>query len=120
MKTVKMKSPISLLLGFIDDNVSKDVEKYLSDHDLNAGVVFMGKGTAESDIADIFGFGMSDRAVIACIIPNAKKDQIMKDIIDITGIETDNYGLVMSLKLQSADSNMLSMLNIKVDNDGNN
>ena len=115
MKTVKMKSPIELMLSFVDDDVAQDVEQYLSDHKLNAGVVFMGKGTSESEMADIFGFGMSDRAVIACIIPVDKKDKIMSDINKITGIETDRYGLNMCIKLSSADSNVLNMFNIKVD-----
>ena len=34
-----------------------EIEKYLNEHKLLGGIVFNGKGTAESDIADIFGFG---------------------------------------------------------------
>lgn len=114
MKKTSIESPISLLISIIDDEIARDVEQYLNKNDLNQGIVFIGKGTAESDIADIFGFGMSDKNIIACMIPNAKKDKIINDINEITGVETDNYGLNMVLKLQSVSSNLLEMMNIKL------
>ena len=114
MKKNTIESPVTLLLSFVDRGKADDVERYLSEHKLNGGLVFMGKGTAESDIADIFGFGMNDRDVIACIIPVAKKDKIIADINEITGVETDTYGLNMLLKIQSMATNLLDFLNIKV------
>jgi len=118
MKKTNIPSPVSLLLSIVDEEVARDVEKYLNKKGLNSGIIFMGKGTAESDIADIFGFGMSDKEIIACIIPSAKKTKIINDINEITGVETDNYGLNMILKLQSASSNLLDIMKIKVDSDG--
>ena len=120
MKKTSIQSPVSMLLCFLDEDEAKEVEIYLNKHNLDTGVVFMGKGTAESDIADIFGFGMRDKNILACIIPNDKKDKVIKDIRDISGIETENYGLIMTLKLGSATSNLLEMMKIKVVNDGEN
>ena len=109
MKKTKIESPISLLISIVDRDLTEEVEKYLSDHKLNGGLVFMGKGTAESDIADIFGFGMSDKDIVACFIPVEKKDKIISDINEITGVEKDNYGLNMLIKVQSAGSNLLEL-----------
>ena len=114
MKKNLITSPISLLISIIDDEIAIDVEKYLNKKGLNSGIIFMGKGTAESDIADIFGFGMSDKNIIACMIPNDKKDKIIDDINEITGVEKDNYGLNMVIKLQSASSNLLENMHIKL------
>ena len=114
MKSTKQKSPICLLLSIVDDGVADKVEEYLNDHQLNSGLVFSGKGTAESDIADIFGFGMSDKDIVACIIPTASKDKIVADINEITGIEKDQYGLNMILKISSVSSNLLELMGIKV------
>lgn len=113
-KQPKMESPISLLVCIMDRVCLDDVEKYLSDNHLKGGLAFMGKGTGESDIADIFGFGMDDKDIIACFIPNSHKDKIVRDINNITGVEKDNYGLNMVLKVQSASSNLLELLGIKV------
>lgn len=113
-KISKMKSPIKLLVSFTDRDVAKDLEAYLNDHNLDGGVVFMGKGTSESDIADIFGFGISDRDVIACLIPVGQVDKVIHDFNEISGIEKDNYGLLFVMDLQSASSNLLEFLKIKV------
>lgn len=120
MKKNSIKSPISLLLSIVDDDIALQVEKYLSKNKLSSGIIFNCKGTAESEIADIFGFGMDDKSVISCIIPVEKQDKIIADINQITGVETDNYGLNMVIKLQSAASNLLEFMNIKVDSDGQN
>ena len=114
MKKNAIKSPIALLMSIIEDDRAKDVEKYLSDNHLSTGISFMSKGTAESDIADIFGFGMNDRVVIVAIIPIAQKDRILADINEITGVEKDTYGLNMILNIQSVSSNLLENMNIKL------
>ena len=114
MKKNTIESPISLLLSIVDDDIALDVEKYLCNNNLNAGIILNAKGTAESEIADIFGFGMNDKSIIACIIPVTKKDKIMSDINTITGVEDDNYGLNMLIKIQSASSNLLELMKIKV------
>ena len=115
MKKNTIKSPISLLISIIDEEIALEVEKYLSVHKLSAGIIFKGKGTAESEIADIFGFGMSDKSIVACIIPVDKQEKIVADINEITGVESNNYGLNMVIKLQSAASNLLEFMNIKVE-----
>ena len=120
MKKTSIPSPVSMLLCFIDEDEAKEVEIYLNKHHLDTGIVFMGKGTAESDIADIFGFGMRDKSIVSVIIPNEIKDKVVKDIRQITAIETENYGLIMTLKLGSATSNLLEMMKIKVVSDGKN
>ena len=114
MKSLKQKSPISLLLSIVDDGWAEKIEEYLNNHNLNSGIVFSGKGTAESEIADIFGFGMCDKDIVVCIIPNEIKDKVVADINEITGIENDQYGLNMILKVNSASSNLLELMNIRV------
>ena len=113
-KPTKMKAPIKLLVSFTDRDVAKDLENYLNDKGLDGGIVFMGKGTSESEIADIFGFGMSDRDVIACLVPTGQLDKVIHDFNEISGIERDNYGLLFVIDLQSASSNLLEFLRIKV------
>ena len=74
----------------------------------------MGKGTAESDIADMFGFGLSDKAILALLVPQSSQEKILKDLSDFLGIEKDSYGLAMLLETSSASSVVLDMMGIKV------
>ena len=115
MKKVKTPSPISLLLSINDDGMGEIIEKYLNEKKLNGGIIFQGKGTAESEIADIFGFGLSDKDIIAVFIPKAKSQKIIEEINEITGVEKDRYGLNMVLEINSASSNLLEFLGIKID-----
>ncbi len=113
-KVKKMKAPFKLLISITDRGVGKDLELYLTQHDMNGGVLFMGKGTAESNIADIFGFGISDKDVLACLIPIEKLSQTVHDFNEITGIERDGYGLLFEIDVSSASSNLMELLNISV------
>ncbi len=113
-KPKKMPMPVKLILCFVDRGDGKNIEMYLNDHHLNGGILLMGKGTAESDIADMFGFGLSDRDIVACLVPVNKLEKTMKDINEITRIEQDKYGLNMVLDVQSMASNMLEFLKVAV------
>ena len=115
MKKVNKPSPVVLLLSINDDGMGEYVEKYLNEKGLNGGIIFQGKGTAESDMADIFGFGLSDKDIIAVFIPKNISNEIIADINEITGVEKDRYGLNMVLEINSASSNLLEFLGIKVD-----
>ena len=113
-KPKKMPMPVKLILCLVDRGDGKIIEMYLNDHHLNGGILLMGKGTAESDIADMFGFGLCDRDIVACLVPVNKLEKTMKDINEITRIEQDKYGLNMILDVQSMASNMLEFLKVAV------
>ena len=75
----------------------------------------MGKGTAESEIADLFGFGMNNRDIVAVMVPVEKTDKVVKRINDITGIERDTYGHTIVMPLSSASSNLLELARVNLD-----
>lgn len=114
-KLTKVKSPMKLIISFVDREVSNDMEDYLNGEGLHGGIVFRGKGTAESDIADIFGFGIEDKDILACLIPIQKVNTVIRKLREISRIEKDNYGLIFVVDLQSASSNLLEFMNIEVE-----
>ena len=114
MKVTKMKSPMSVLISICDSEFSDEVEEYLNKKHLKNGIIFIGKGTSTSNIADIFGFGMDDRTILALLVPEDKKEKYLKDITKITRIESDNYGLAMLLDATSASSPLLGLMGIEV------
>lgn len=114
MKITKMKSPMSVLISISDSEFSEEIEEYLNKKHLKNGIIFSGKGTSESSIADLFGFGMDDRTILALLVPEDKKEKCLKDITKITRIEIDNYGLAMLLDVSSASSPLLGLMGIEV------
>lgn len=107
MRTKKIKAPICLMLVFCDDDKGEKVEKYLDQNNLKSGVVFSGEGTSDNDVADMFGFGMSERDVIACIIPTQVSEKVLDDVKDVIGIDQGRAGMAMLIPLTSATSTML-------------
>ena len=114
MKATKIPSPIRLILSIVDDGMGDEIEKYLDKNHLSTGLMFKGKGTAESEIADLFGFGMSDKIITALLVRQSKQDKIIKEITKLLGIEKENFGLTMLLEASSASSVVLDMLGIDI------
>lgn len=112
MKKQKISDKFSVLLAIYDNEMSEDLEEYLTRKKLKNGLIFMGKGTAESEIADMFGFGLSDKRITALLVQETRQEKILQEITDILRIEVDTYGLAMLLETSSATSVVLDMVGI--------
>lgn len=114
MKKQTISEKFSVLLAICDNEQLPELEEYLSEHNLKNGMIFMGKGTAESDIADIFGFGMNDKIITALLVRESQQDKIIKEITKLLRIEEDQFGLTMLLETSSASNVVLDMLGIEI------
>lgn len=114
MKKQSVSEKFSVLIAICDNEQLDDLEKFLAENNLKNGMIFMGKGTAESDIADIFGFGLSDKIITALLVRESKQDKLIKEITKLLGIEKNKFGLTMLLETSSASSVVLDMLGIEV------
>lgn len=115
MKKQQNIEKFSVMLAICDDEQKDKLENFLARNNLVNGIIFKGKGTAESEIADIFGFGLSDRLVSATLVPQTGQEKLLKELTDELGIENDTYGLTMLLDINSASSVVLEMMGISVD-----
>ncbi len=111
-ESVKIKSPIELVVAICDKGLGEELEDYLESQDMRAGIIMSGKGTAESMFADLFGFGLDEKDILGVIVPIEKTEKIVGGINAITGIEDDRYGLTMVLPLSSADSNIIDLAKV--------
>ena len=114
MKKAKVSDKFSVLLAICDNEQMSELEEFLTRKKLKNSLIFMGKGTAESEIADIFGFGLSDKIISATFVPQSSQEKIIAELTDVLGIERDHYGLTMLLETSSATSMVLDMIGIKV------
>ena len=112
MKKSVVSDKFSVLLAICDNEKVDVLEKFLKKKKLKNGLIFMGKGTAESQIADIFGFGLSDKLITALLVPRSSQEKTLKELADALRIEIDSYGLAMLLETSSASSVVLDMLGI--------
>ena len=103
----------SVMLAICDNEQRDVLENFLKIKRLKNTMFFKGKGTAESEIADIFGFGLSDRIISATLVPESGQEKLLKELSDELGIEKDKYGLALLLDINSASSVVLDMMGIK-------
>lgn len=108
----KIEAPIELIMAICDKGLGEELEKYIQSQGLKAGVIMSGKGTAESMVADLFGFGLDEKDILMVIVPVEQTEKIVGGINAITGIEDDRYGLTMVLPLSSADSNIIDLAGV--------
>ena len=113
MKKVNLSDKFSILIAICDDDKGEDLEAFMHKKKLSNGILFMGKGTAESEIADIFGFGLSNKAILATLVPMSRQEKIIKDVTDFLGIEKDTFGLTMLLEVSAASSTILDLMHIE-------
>ena len=111
----KIKAPIELVISFYDKKYGNELEHYINEKSMGVGVVCLAKGTADSNIADLFGFGMNDKDVLMLMTPTQHTMELIGGINAITGIETVDYGLTMVLSLSSATAPLISAVGATID-----
>ena len=112
MRKERVVDKFSVLLAICDNEQEDILEEFLTKHKLGAGLIFMGKGTAESNIADIFGFGLSDKLISCVLVPEHSQEKLILELTDALGIEKDHYGLTMLLETSSATSVVMDMVGL--------
>lgn len=112
MKKEKVVDKFSVMLAICDNEQEDILQAYLTKHKLGAGVIFMGKGTAESSIADIFGFGLSDKLITCVLVPEHSQEKLIMELTEVLGIEDDHFGLTMLLETSSATSVVMDLVGL--------
>ena len=112
MKNTKIESPISLLISIVDRDLTQEIEKYLNEKNLIGGLAFMGKGTAESEIADIFGFGIVEREIVWSLINPLMSDKVLKTLNEVLELNKPARGIAMTIPASAASNLMLDVLGI--------
>lgn len=107
-----IKAPVELIIAICDKGLGGELERYVNIQGITSSLIMNGKGTAESMVADLFGFGMNNKDILLCITPVEKTERLVAGINAITGIEDDRYGLTMVLPLSGADSNILELAGV--------
>ena len=114
MRINKTISPINLLVVIVDRYLGEAVTQILEQNSIKAYIQCLGHGTAESEISDLFGFGIKERdIVLSFVVPNASEELLQKLNEEFKFTERHN-GLAFTVPINSAEKQLLKILNIKV------
>lgn len=105
-----MKSPVETLFIISDDELRSKLLKILTESGMHGKIILNGKGTAESVIEDIFGFGIIDKDVIISFVKIDESEKICKKVDKILN-EKGYQGIVFTVPIDAMSSDLFEMIN---------
>lgn len=108
------KSPIDLLFVVTNSDAVEKLNEILNRYKLNNNLAIFANGTVDSEIVDLFGFGILNRMLTTSIIQTSKSQELLKNISDELGFETEEgKGIAFTVPINSIEKYGLNILNIK-------
>lgn len=106
------ETPIEMLFVIVSRNDVEKVQQILRTHNTDYDLVLMGKGTADSKLGDIFGFGIIDRDVVCTLLNKTKSAEILNLLDEELQLSAPHRGVAFTIDINAITSNVLDMFTI--------
>lgn len=104
-----MENKLSLIITFVDRKKGRKVIKLFNKLGCKYHTIFIGKGTAPSEIYDYLGVGVIEKDVVFSVCDSAIKNQLLDALSKKMKFDKPGRGVACSIPLDGIDS--LSALN---------
>ncbi len=99
-----MENVFEMIVVFVNDGFSDVVMDAARKEGANGGTVMNCRGTANKEIEEKYGIGISeDKDMVLIIVPKEIKDKVIKSINENAGLKTDKHGIIFSLPISDAE-----------------
>lgn len=109
-----VNSPIEILFVIVGHKNLEKASEVLEDNGIQYKTVMPGKGTAESKLGDLFGFGIIDRDVITTVVKTEQRSKILSELDEKLNLSEPHNGVAFAMSIDAITSDVLQMLNIKL------
>lgn len=110
-KKVSNPSPIELLFTIVNENLTSKVNDILNSFGEKNTIMVFGHGTVESEIIELFGFGIVDKALTISIIQRKKSEEIVEFISKELGLQTTEHaGIVFTVPINSIEKDFYNFI----------
>ena len=106
------ETPIEMLFVIVSRNNVNNVQDILREFNTEYDLVIMGKGTADSKLGDIFGFGIINRDIVSTLITKTQSKQILDKLDKELQLSTPHNGVAFTIDIDAITSNVLDMFTI--------
>lgn len=111
MKKISNPSPIEVLFTIVAKKEVDNVLKILNEFKEKNSIVVFGHGTVESEIVNLFGFGLLERGLTISIIKAENSSVLIERISKDLQFETDEHvGLAFTVPINSIEKEFLNYL----------
>lgn len=111
-KKEKIKSPINLLIVIVNRHKGDSVVAALNEKNITAHVNCMGYGTSESGIADLFGFGIIERDIVASLVPSTESKNILEELNGKFNFDEPHNGLAFTVPVNSIEKKLFDFIKV--------
>ena len=112
MKKKTISAPFEVLICIVERGLSNKVNEILEVHDAMFHITTLGEGTAKSEAADIFGFGIVEREIIWALVDPLMSTKILNTLNEVLDLEKPRKGIAMTIPANAASNLMLDVLGV--------
>lgn len=112
------KPVLELMVVIVNRGKGEEVTKMLSRNGAKAQIICFGEGTAESEVANFFGFGTIERDVVLSLVDYERSAKALERVAKKMQFEKRHNGLGFTVPIQSAGMGLIKHL--KIDLGGSN
>ena len=88
----------------------------LKEMNINTGCIFLGRGTAKSELLNLFGLGDSEKDILVTAMPLSKAEKVLELLQTKFKFGEPGKGLAFTVKLNSLGS--MAVYNLLINNFG--
>ena len=114
MRKKKIKPPFEIMIIIVNYGEGDKVVELLKNNNIPLTLQMQGRGTAESDVADIFGFGVVERDVVACFVEEERSRALVEMVYTDLKLDMEHTGLVFTIQPSGATMDLIKTLKIEV------
>ncbi len=113
MAKKKIKPPFEILVSIVDRGDGNKVSELLEENHLQNIVVLQGTGTAESEVAELFGFGVVERDIVVCIVDQERSKVMVELLYTDLNMGIEHSGCVFTISPSSATLELINLLKLE-------
>lgn len=114
MKKDVILSPIDLLITIVNRGMGEKVKETISEFNFKNHIELIGYGTAESEISDLFGFGIKERDIVLSFVESEKSKAVLDKLNEEFYFNERHTGLAFTIPLNSAEKSLVDLLKLKL------
>ena len=111
----KVFAPFEIMLCIVNRGKADKVIDILNMNGCNKNLISLGIGSgSKSQTGDYFGLGIIEREIVMSIVEKDKLDNVIQVLTDMLNLNAPNTGILTTLPVSSATTDMLSLLGINL------
>lgn len=113
MKKQKVKSPFEIMVAIVDRGDGDKVSELLEQNHIQQTVTLQGTGTADSEVAELFGFGVVERDIVVCLVDQGRSKAMVELLYTDLNMGIEHSGCVFTISPSSATLDLINLLKLE-------